>query len=311
MQTRFMNRRGALLAVAIGAAFAGLAGCSSTSAKADAAATGAAAGSAATVGKQAAGLPKTDSATAAAIDRALAGAHRSEANRARDRYRHPKETLEFYGLRQDMTVMEIWPGAGGWYTEVLAPVLKDKGRYVAAGWDPKSDVKFVQDGIRAFQAKLDANPDLYGKVTVTALQLPNATTPVPPGSVDMVLTFRNLHNWMAREGAATAMLKAMYDALKPGGILGVVDHRANPAAPVDTTGKTGYVNEQYAIDLVKSVGFEFVGASEVNANPKDTKDYEQGVWTLPPTYRLGDKDREKYAAIGESDRFTLKFRKPK
>lgn len=293
------------LALATCAALAGLAGCTATNAQAEKASASA------TIGKQAPGLPKMDAATAAAIDKVLAGEHRSEANRARDQHRHPKQTLEFFGLRQDMTVMEIWPGAGGWYSEVLAPVLRDKGRYVAAGWDSRSEIKFVQDGIKAFQSKLDANPDLYGRTQVTALQLPNALAPVPAGSVDMVLTFRNLHNWMGREGAATAMLKAAYDALKPGGILGVVDHRANPSAPVDPTAKTGYVNEQYAIDLVKSVGFEFVGASEVNANPKDTKDYEQGVWTLPPTYRLGDRDRERYAAIGESDRFTLKFRKPR
>ena len=125
------------------------------------------------------------------------------------------------------------------------------------------------------------------------------------------LTFRNLHNWLAREGQALAMLQAMYDALKPGGVLGVVEHRANPQAPVDPQAKSGYVNEQYAIDLVKSVGFEYVASSDVNGNANDTKDYEQGVWTLPPTFRLGDKDREKYTTIGESDRFTLKFVKPK
>ena len=306
MQNPFVKRTtGAAVAAALGAALVAVGGCSATSAQADKPAATAAA-----VGKQATGLPKTDAATSAAIDRALAGAHRSDANRARDPFRHPKQTLEFFGLRQDMTVMEIWPGAGGWYAEILAPVLKDKGRYVAAGWDPKSEVKFVQDGIKAFQSKLDATPDVYGRTQVTALQMPNAMQPVPPGSVDLVLTFRNLHNWMAREGAATAMLKAAYDALKPGGVLGVVDHRANAAAPVDPAAKSGYVNEQFAIDLVKSVGFEFVGSSEINANPKDTKDYEQGVWTLPPTYRLGDRDRAKYAAIGESDRFTLKFRKP-
>ena len=306
MRNPLVNRTsGAVLAAAACTALAGVAGCSSTAAQAEKPASTATA-----VGKPVAGLPKTDAATSAAIDRALAGAHRSDANRARDQHRHPKQTLEFFGLRQDMTVMEIWPGAGGWYAEILAPVLKDKGRYVAAGWDPKSEVKFVQDGIKAFQSKLEANPDVYGRTQVTALQMPNAMQPVPPGSVDMVLTFRNLHNWMAREGAAAAMLKAAYDALKPGGVLGVVDHRANSAAPVDPAAKSGYVNEQFAIDLVKSVGFEFVASSEVNANPKDTKDYEQGVWTLPPTYRLGDRDRARYAAIGESDRFTLKFRKP-
>jgi predicted methyltransferase len=258
---------------------------------------------------QPASLPRTDSATLAALDRILAGAHRSDANRARDVYRHPRATLEFFGVRQDQTVMEIWPGAGGWYTELLAPLLRDKGHYLAAGWDPKSELKFVQDGNRSFSSKLEAHPELYDKVTVTALDYPGAMNPTPPESVDVILTFRNLHNWMARD-AAPAMLKAMYAALKPGGVLGLVDHRADPNAPVDPKAKTGYVNEAYAIELAKNAGFELVAASEINANPKDTRDYEQGVWTLPPTWRLGDKDRDRYAAIGESDRFTLKFRKP-
>jgi predicted methyltransferase len=261
------------------------------------------------VAKNVAGLPKTDPATLATLDRVLAGPHRSDANRARDQYRHPRQTLEFFGFRQDQTVLEIWPGAGGWYTEVLAPTLKEHGRYIAADWDPHSDLKFVQDGVKAFQAKLDADPERYGKVEVTALMAPNALAPVTPGSVDLVLTFRNLHNWLA-QGTAPAMLKAIYESLKPGGVLGLVDHRASPAAPVDPAAKTGYVNEQYAIDLATAAGFEYVGSSEVNANPKDTRDWELGVWTLPPTYRLGDKDREKYAAVGESDRFTLKFRRP-
>lgn len=258
-----------------------------------------------------AGLPTTDAATLAALDRVLAGGHRSEANRARDPYRHPRETLEFFGLRQDQTVMEIWAGAGGWYTEVLAPTLREHGRYIAANWDPNSDLKVVKDSIGAFRTKLDGNPDLYDRVTVTALQYPNALSPVPPGSVDLVVTFRNLHNWLARGEEAPAMLKAMYAALKPGGVLGIVDHRADPHQPADPQAKNGYVAEAYAVELARAAGFEFVAASEVNANPKDTRDYEQGVWTLPPTWRLGDKDRERYAAIGESDRFTLKFVKPR
>jgi len=258
----------------------------------------------------AAGLPRTDAATLAALDRVLAGNHRSDAARARDVYRHPRETLEFFGLRQDMTVMEVWPGAAGWYTEVLAPLLRDHGRYIAAGSDPKVDNRYTQDGIRSLQAKLDGNAALYGKVEVTALQYPGALAPVPPNSVDLIVTFRNLHNWLARDEAAPAMLKAMYAALRPGGVLGLVDHRADPGAAPDPRAKLGYVNQQFAIDLAKAAGFEFVAASEINANPRDTRDYEQGVWTLPPTWRLGDKDRERYAAIGESDRFTLKFRKP-
>ena len=256
-------------------------------------------------------IAASDPATLAELDKSLAGSHRSDANRARDVYRHPRQTLEFFGIRQDQTVMEIWAGAGGWYTEILAPLLREHGHYIAANWDPNSALKVVADSVSAFRTKLDGNPDLYDKVTVTALQYPAALNPVPPASVDLIVTFRNLHNWLARDQAAPAMLKAMYAALKPGGVLGIVDHRADPAAPRDLQAKNGYVNEAYAIELAKAAGFEFAAASEVNANPKDTRDYEQGVWTLPPTWRLGDKDREKFAAIGESDRFTLKFVKPR
>lgn len=253
--------------------------------------------------------PVSDAATLAAIDRALSGDHRSAANRARDVYRHPKETLAFFGLQQDMTVMEVWPGGGGWYTEVLAPVLRDQGRYIAAGWDPKTDVRFLQDGLKAFADKLASRPDLYGRATVTALQDPDEMHPVPDGSVDMVLTFRNLHNWMARE-AAEKMLAAMYAALKPGGILGIVEHRAADGVPQDPRAKTGYVREDYAIELIEAAGFELIGRSDINANPRDTKDYPQGVWSLPPTFRKVEVNRERYAAIGESDRLTLRFRKP-
>jgi predicted methyltransferase len=261
--------------------------------------------------KEARAIPTvTDAATDSALDRVLDGDQRSAASRERDVYRHPKATLGFFGIRRDMTVLEVWPGKAGWWTEILAPLLKDHGHYVAAQWDPKSEQPFIQDGLKAYQAKLAADPTSYGKVSVVALQYPNALTPVAPNSVDLALTFRNLHNWLGTPDAAKAMLTALYRSLKPGGILGVEDHRAAPSRPTDLQLKLGYVDEQAAIDLVKSVGFEYLGASEVNANPKDTKDYEQGVWTLPPTYRLGDKDRDRYKAIGESDRFTLKFRKP-
>lgn len=251
----------------------------------------------------------TDAATLAAIDRVLAGDHRAAANRARDAWRHPKETLTFFGLRQDMTVMEVWPGGGGWYTEVLAPVLRDRGRYIAASWDPKSTSKYVQDNMKAYADKLASRPDRYDRVSVVALQDPNELQPVPPGTVDMVLTFRNLHNWMSRE-AADRMLAAMFAALKPGGILGMVEHRGAPGQAQDPLAKSGYVRTDHAIALAKKAGFELVGESEVNANPRDTKDHPDGVWSLPPSFRGGDADRDKFAAIGESDRFTLRFRKP-
>ena len=297
------RRRGLMIAVATASAVvAAVGGCGAPRPKPATPASAPAAPASST-------LPRSDAATLAALDRVLAGTHRSDANRARDAYRQPRQTLEFFGIRQEMTVMEIWPGAGGWYTEVLAPLLREHGRYIAAGWDSASDSKFVQDGIRSFQAKLAGNPALYDRTLVTALQSPHALTPVPPGSVDLVVTFRNLHNWMVRD-EAPAMLQAAFAALRPGGILGIVDHRADPKAAVDSHAKSGYVNEQRAIELGQAAGFVLVASSEINANPRDTKDYDLGVWTLPPTWRLGDKDRERYAAIGESDRFTLKFVKP-
>jgi predicted methyltransferase len=246
--------------------------------------------------------------TTASLDKILAGTQRSDANRARDAWRHPKETLLFFGLRPEMSVVEIWPDPSGWYTEVIAPLVREKGKYYAAVLDAAPGVASQEKRVSDFNAKLSASPALYDKVAVVPFYT-DGRDMVPPGSVDMVLTFRNIHNWMARDSASQAFA-AMYRALKPGGVLGVEEHRGNPARPQDPQAKAGYVNEQYAIDLIEAQGFRLVAKSEVNANPKDPKDYELGVWVLPPTYRLGDKDREKYAAIGESDRFTLKFVKP-
>jgi len=253
--------------------------------------------------------PVTDAATLATLDRVLAGDHRSEQNRARDAWRHPKETLSFFGLKQDMTVMEVWPGGGGWYTEVLAPTLREHGQYIAASWDPKSESKYVQENSKKFAAKLAERPNLYDRAKVVALQAPNELKPVPHGSVDMVLTFRNVHSFMGND-SSDAMYKAMFAALKPGGILGVVGHRGKDGEPQDPKAKSGYVQTDYEIAQVEKAGFKLIGRSEINANPKDTKDHPNGVWSLPPTLDGGDTDREKFVAIGESDRFTLRFRKP-
>ena len=246
--------------------------------------------------------------TAAALDNILAGAQRSAGNTARDPYRHPKETLLFFGIRPEMRVLEIWPEPG-WYTEIIAPLVRERGKYYAAviAADPQS--QYVTKRLAEYQQKLAKNPQLYGAVSVVTFPRDGSDV-VPPGSLDMVVTFRNIHNWMA-DGYAEQAFATAYKALKPGGVLGVVEHRGNGALPQDPKAKSGYVNEDYAMRLIEGQGFRLVGESQVNSNPKDTKDYEQGVWTLPPTYRLGDKDREKYAQIGESDRFTLKFIKPK
>jgi predicted methyltransferase len=248
-----------------------------------------------------------DSAVSYRLDQILAGDQRSEKNRARDQYRHPKETLTFFGVRPDMTIVEIFPG-DGWYTEILAPLVHGSGKYYAAHYDPASPSKNAQDTLKRFREKLASRPDLYGEINVTALSA-SKTQIAPPGAADLVVTFRNIHNWMGGDYAPAAF-KAMYDALKPGGVLGVEEHRGRSDQPQDPQAKSGYVREDFAIAMIESVGFKLVARSEINANPRDTKDYELGVWTLPPVYRLGDKDREKYAVIGESDRFTLKFMKP-
>lgn len=251
-------------------------------------------------------MAKTDAATEAAIKAAIAGDHRSAEDKARDQYRHPLETLQFIGLNKNMKVMEVWPG-GGWWTEILAPVLKEN--YIAAHFDPTRS-EGAKKQVDAFKAELAKNEALYGKPTVTAIMAQtNALTPVPAGSLDMVLTFRNIHNWMA-SSSEDAMFKAFYDSLKPGGYLGLEEHRAKTDQPQDPKAVNGYVREDFARALAEKAGFKFVAKSEINANPKDTKDYPKGVWTLPPTYREGDVDKAKYAAIGESDRFTMLFQKP-
>jgi predicted methyltransferase len=246
----------------------------------------------------------------ALIDRAMTASHRADANKARDKYRHPKETLLFFGLKPDMTVVEVWPSTG-WWTEILAPVLKDGGRYYAAWFatQAKGAPEFLKEREKGFDAMLAGRPDLFGKVIKTALLAPEYVDIAPKGSADMVLTFRNVHNW-AKAGNADAMFKAFYDALKPGGILGVKDHRAKPDTPFEKQVETGYMTETWVIETAQKAGFKLENKSDINANPKDTKDHPSGVWTLPPTLRLGDKDREKYLAIGESDRMTLKFVKP-
>jgi predicted methyltransferase len=255
---------------------------------------------------QEAGKPATTAANEAPnYAAALAGNHRSAENRARDKYRHPAETLSFFGLQPDMTVVEIWPG-GGWYTEVLAPLLKD-GTLYAAHVNPAASEGSAKS-VEKFKQKL-ASSDVYSNVKLTHFGKGDYDALAPAGSADMVLTFRNVHNWYGGGYAADAF-KAFYKALKPGGVLGVVDHRLPEERADDAMKGSGYMKVSTVRKLAEDAGFKFAGASDVNANPKDTADYPEGVWTLPPTYTLGDKDKAKYAAIGESDRMTLKFVKP-
>lgn len=244
-----------------------------------------------------------------ALRAALAGAQRSETNRARDRYRHPYETLRFFGLRAIDTVVELAPGAG-WYTEILAPYLRERGQLWAAHY-ARDDADEGRRRSRAgFEAKLAREPALYDRVRVGTLPGDAGFSDLgPAGSADLVLTFRNLHNWL-EDGRLDRHLQAFFALLKPGGVFGVVDHRATPGTPLARQIANGYLTEELVIERVRAAGFVLEARSEVNANPADGHDHPQGVWSLPPTLRGGDVDRARFLAIGESDRFTHRYRKP-
>ncbi|MEO8875627.1 MAG: methyltransferase domain-containing protein [Polyangiaceae bacterium] len=233
---------------------------------------------------------------------ALAGNQRTDKEKARDQYRHPLETLEFFGLKDDQTVVELWPG-GGWYTEILAPVLHDKGKLVVTTFDAKAE------HAQEYNDKLAASPEIYGKVTPVLLNPPSSLALGPDNSADLVVTFRNFHNWMDQK-MASKVVNAAFKVLKPGGVFGIEEHRGAPGADPMKSAKQGYVPEDVVIQIVETEGFKLDKKSEINANAKDTKDYDKGVWALPPVYRNGDKDHAKYEAIGESDRMTLRFVKP-
>jgi predicted methyltransferase len=224
---------------------------------------------------------------------------------ARDAARHPAEELTYFGLKPGMTVVELWPGTGYW-TELLGPYLANGGHYYVA--QPVPGDKEEDEGVARWQARVNGMKDRAGPITQTMLGKDHFDI-APPGSADLVVTFRNLHNWV-RGGYADQVLAGALRALKPGGVLGVEDHRGRTDKPQDPKADDGYLRQDYAIALAKKAGFEFVGASEINANPKDTKNWVDGVWTLPPTLSQGDKDRARYMAIGEADNFVLKFRKP-
>jgi predicted methyltransferase len=246
-------------------------------------------------------------AAAAKIDTVLAGDWRSDKNKARDQYRHPKQTLLFFGVKPNQTVIELVPG-GGWYTEVLAPLLKDNGHYIAAIFKPKATTGEAASDKSGLRAKIAGDQAHYAGAQVVEF---DGKAPVfgAPASADVVLTFRNVHNW-TDDGNAAEMFKAMFAVLKPGGTLGIVDHRAKPGTTLAANKDSGYLPEDVVIKLATDAGFKLAGKSEINANPKDTKDYPKGVWTLPPVLALKDQDKDEYLAIGESDRMTIKFIKP-
>ena len=232
--------------------------------------------------------------------------HRSLANKSRNKYRHPVETLTFFGLAPSMAVVEVWPGTG-WYTEILAPAVKEKGRYYAAHFSPNQQGEFFENMRTQFKQKLESDPEHYSEAVLTSLYPPGADlSKVPAGSIDLVLTFRNVHNW-TKGGFDQEMFNAFHMMLKPGGILGVVEHRALAGTSLEDMIESGYMTEAYVIGLAEKAGFKLFAKSEVNSNDKDSTQHPAGVWSLPPTLREGEKNKEKYLEIGESDRMTLKF----
>lgn len=256
-----------------------------------------------------ASTPPTQAA-AEALQLAVDHPSRSPANVARDKYRNPVATLQFFDVTPNSTVVEIAPG-GGWYTEILAPLLAAHGTYYAAHFPADSSSDYYKRSRAAFVEKLAANP-VYNRVQLTEFAPGNSSAIAPAGSADVVLTFRNLHNWYGNGGdeGMVAIFKDFHNALKPGGVLGVVEHRLPADKASGDWQKTGYFPQALAIKLAEQAGFVFEAESNINANPKDTADHPGGVWTLPPVLRLKEQDKEKYLAIGESDRMTLKFRKP-
>ena len=246
-------------------------------------------------------------ATAPSLQSLVDGSQRTAVNRVRDAFRHPRESLEFWGLKPGMTVVEVSP-SGGYWTEILAPYLRDKGHYIAA---LSPDVPDDEEGStkKKWLASVEARAAFFGPVKVVRFGK-GALDLGAPGSADLIVTFRNLHNWVG-DGYADEALAACFRALKPGGILGIEDHRGRTDVAQDPKAANGYIREDYTIALVEKAGFKLVGKSEINANPRDTKDWVDGVWTLPPTLSQGDRDREKYVAIGEADNFVLKFEKPR
>jgi predicted methyltransferase len=236
-----------------------------------------------------------------------------EAASIRDIYRNPKATLEFFRLKEDMTVVEIWPGGKGWYTEILAPFLKDKGKLYAAHFNEDSASEYYKNARKSFMEKLQSSPELYSAVQVTSFNPPVYIDIAPEGSVDLVLTFRNIHNWYMRGGGDERLLsafKAFYKALKPGGLLGLVEHRLADSRSLSEQEASGYMRQDYVTSMAKQAGFSLIEESDINRNTKDTSDHPKGVWTLPPSLRLGEENKAHYLAIGESDRMTLLFQKP-
>jgi predicted methyltransferase len=237
---------------------------------------------------------------------AIADSDRPAAQAERDGFRNPYETLRFFGLEPGMTVIELSPG-GGWYTEILAPYLKDEGRYIAAHWNLEGDVPDFYRRIRGEYEDRVADVERFGQVEIIAFDPPELVMLGDAGSADLVLSFRNVHSWK-RDGTFRDVVRAAHAVLKPGGVFGVVGHRLPEDREQDPQARSGYVKQSWVVGQVESAGFRLVEAAEINANPADTADHPNGVWTILPSLRVPEgEDEAHYREIGESDRFTLKF----
>jgi predicted methyltransferase len=245
------------------------------------------------------------------LDEIINSELRDETAKQRDQYRHPQQTLEFFGIKPDMAVLELWPG-DGWYTEILAPYLRAEGHLIAAHFNPDTKHEyalFFKSSLDAYNTKLELNPDWFDRVEVVAFEPPVTPLPATPGSLDLVISFLNIHNWLA-DDTFTEVLRQVRLMLKSNGTLGIVDHRAAVSQLIDPRASNGYVNQEWLIQRIVSAGFILVAKSPINSNLNDTGNHPNGVWTLPPTLRVPEgEDKQKYLEIGESDRFTLLFTK--
>lgn len=244
------------------------------------------------------------------IRQAVASTSRKISNIMRDAHRSPAQTLSFFGLKADHTVVEIWPDSG-WYTEILAPLLREDGKLIAAHFDPQSESEYFAKSRSGYERMLQSRANVYDRVELATLNYDPELPIAEPNSADRVVTFRNVHNWLAAGMDETKLVfQKMHAVLKPGGMLGLVEHRARPGTSLEDMIKSGYVDEQMVVDLAEEAGFELVSRSPINHNPQDLADHPHGVWSLPPTLRGGTEDRARFMGIGESDRMTLLFVKP-
>ncbi|WP_158965463.1 class I SAM-dependent methyltransferase [Paraglaciecola sp. L3A3] len=246
-----------------------------------------------------------------AISDAVNNPDRPAEQRLRDEYRHPQQTLRFFDVKPDMAVAEIAPG-GGWYSHILAPLLKDNGTFYAAHFYVYDGAPgYYRNSLEGFKKSVANTPSLQN-TKITAFHQTKALDFAPAGSLDRVLTFRNVHNWYMQGGqdGIDSAFSSFFKALKKGGVLGVVEHKLPESFSDDTQKKSGYMKQSFVVAAAEKAGFKLVAQSPVNLNSLDTSDHEKGVWTLPPSLRLGEKDQVKYLAIGESSRMTLKFVKP-